>query len=114
MGESGMNTEIDLEEALRRALRAADPPEGFAHRVMERTVGRGRRRMMRGWLAVAATLLAGALLTTAVLDYQARRETAARKAGQELMVALRIAGHKVHMTHQMIRKRNNGALNHGA
>jgi hypothetical protein len=108
--------ESALEEALRRALRSVDPPAGFAHRVLERTVIPRRKRLMRGWLAVAAMLLLGGLLTTALLDYHARqveRESAERQAGHDLVVALRIAGHKVHVTHQMIRRRN-GAGNNGA
>lgn len=113
-----MSDEIDLEEALRRALRAAAPPENFACLVLQKTVGRRRQRVFRGRLAVAAALLLGGLLTTAVLDYQARQEAAERKAGQQLAAALRIAGHKVHLTHQMIRRRNgtttNGATTHGA
>jgi hypothetical protein len=104
-----MSTQIDLEEALRRALRTTEPPVGFANRVLEKTVERHRRRVLRGWLAVAATLLLGGLLTTGVLDYRAREEAAEQKAGHDLVVALRIAGHKVHLTHQLIRGRNGAA-----
>jgi predicted proteasome-type protease len=94
----------DLEDELRQALRREQPSAGFAKRVAALAFERRqRRKVIRGWMAIAAMLAAGALVTTEVRDYQVRQREAGEKAGRQLLIALRITGHKLRNTQRLIR-----------
>jgi hypothetical protein len=107
-----MNQEFDLETALRRALKREQPSRDFAGRVLARTVVRRRQAATRTWMAIAAMLLVGLVIAGGVRRYEVEREAQAQaqaqKAGQDLVLALRITVAKLHATHRMIRRRSNG------
>ncbi len=94
---------MDLESELRRALRPKEPRPGFTKRVVE-TANRRPRSEERGhihWRAIAA-----AVMVTAFLGGWTAHEIAERRAGQrarkEVMLALRIAGEKVHYAQSQV------------
>ena len=89
-----------FEEELRQALRREDPPAGFARRVIARTPDRGWSRQNR-W--VAAAVAACVMLTAGAVEY---RQYEGRKAKQELLVAISIAGAKLNVAQQKISDRN--------
>src|SRR5436190_252762 len=79
----------EFEDDLRSALRREDPPSGFAQRVLSRTrphAAPGRK----GWIAVG--IAACLLLSAGGFEY---RQYEGRKAKQELLLALEIAGSKL-------------------
>lgn len=106
-----MNEEkVNLEMALRDALRREEPPFGFEQRVLRRARERRRQKMVRMWVAIAAMLAIVAVLSVNVRNYQEQqRRVVAQKAGRDLMVALKITGRKLNTTHKLIQRRMNGA-----
>ena len=97
-----MNDEQKLVEALARK----SPPVGFRERVMASRaaeVRATRGAMGRGWRAIAA----GLLLTMTVGGWTAWRNEQRRqegeRAGQELKLALQIAGDKVKDAQEQVR-----------
>lgn len=96
----------DLEKQLRDALRAVDPPAGFAARVSERTQP---RRWQRRWLPMqgqwASAALAASVLATLVLGYgwQMHRERQGQQARQQLIEALRVTGAKLDLAYRGVR-----------
>ena len=81
----------DFEAELRSALRREQPPPGFAGRVLVRTgVRSGPRRS--SW--IAAAIAACLVMTMSGFEY---RQYRGRKAKQELLMALEIAGSKLNM-----------------
>lgn len=103
-----MNQEIDLEAALRRALKPQHPPGDFERRVLARTTRR-RHATTRVWMAIAAMLVAGVLILAAgIRNHELERQAEARKAGSDLALALKITRAKLHSTHRMIRRRSDG------
>ena len=88
---------MDIEEQLRSALRRELPPAGFAQRVVAE-VNRGPRtedRRHSRWRAAAAVLM----LTVLIGAWSARqieRRREGERARDEVMLALHIAGAKVH------------------
>lgn len=97
--------ENNLEDDLRRALRRVDAPRGFTERVMRRAEPRTAPR----WAAIAAALAIASIVPLGVHEYQQEREARARVAGQQLAIALKIAGQKLHTAHRMIRRKVDGA-----
>lgn len=101
-------SEQQLEEALRRALRAADPGDDFADRVMARLPparprGSERRRALTGWtpVAIAACLLASAVGVVRFRQaaLQAQR---AQQARAQLLQALSIASANVNAVRAVV------------
>ena len=97
---------MDIEEQLRSALKREEPPAGFRHRVVAAAI-RGPRTEDRGpfrrWRAVAAALTLTALLgawTTHTINEHREGE----KAKDEVMLALHIAGSKVHYAQTQVQK----------
>jgi hypothetical protein len=109
----------ELDDELRAALRRQDPPAGFANRVLQRASGPARharavrpdpvsttawRTFMR-WAAAAAVVaaLAGGMQYRTVLH---EREERARgeAAKEQVLVALRIAGGKLHVVQARIKE----------
>ncbi len=87
---------MDLEAQLKSALARKDPPPGFRERVV-RTANRGPRSEARGlnWRAIAACLMITALLGGWTAHTIAERR-AGERARKEVLLALHIAGQKVH------------------
>lgn len=96
-----------FEEALRRALRRESPAAGFANRVHKRMEVRRAKRLTRYWMAVAAMAAVSIAAGTAVHDYEEHRQAEASKAGEEVVIALKLTSNKLHATHKMIRRRTN-------
>jgi hypothetical protein len=86
----------EFEDELRSALRRQEPPGGFADRVLARTRSKGARHRRR-W--VAAAIAAGLLLSLGGFEY---RQYEGRKAKQELLLALEIAGSKLNIAQEKI------------
>ena len=86
---------MDIEEQLRTALKRESPPAGFADRVM--AAARGPRPEARGlshWRAAAVLMLT--VLVSAWSARQIERRREGERARDEVMLALHIAGAKVH------------------
>lgn len=104
-----------LEQELKKALRRADPPAGFAERVLARAAkeeskrARGRRRFQ--WFGISGLRLA---LTCALclivaasgLMYHHERHQQGERAKEQLMLALRITSSKLELANQGIRQIN--------
>jgi hypothetical protein len=94
--------EFDLEEQLRSALKRESPRQGFRDEVVAAAI-RGSRPEARGlwWRAAAA-----ALVLTATLGAWTAHTIAERREGErakdEVMLALRIAGSKVHYAQKQV------------
>jgi len=87
----------DFEHELRSALRREEPPSGFAARVMAGTGSRAAPRRA-GWLAAA---IAACLLLSLGGGFE-YRQYRGRKAKQELLLALNIAGGKLNLVQQKV------------
>lgn len=87
-----------FEDELRKAMARREPQAGFTAQVLAKTEG----RKSQGWLNRIsiwrlAPVFALILLLSAGITYQQREHQArGEKAKQELLVALRIAGSKLH------------------
>ena len=97
---------MDLEKHLKSALGRKTPPPDFTARVMS-AIGRDRRgqkgspALHRWWRAAAAVVM-----FTAIAGGWTAHQVAQRRAGErardEVMVALHIAGAKVHYAQQQV------------
>lgn len=90
----------EFERELRLALGRQDPPEGFASRVMAR-IGSKAAPGWRAW--IGAGIAACFILSAGGFEY---RQYRGRKAGQELLLALEIAGSKLNIAQQKISELN--------
>ena len=86
----------EFEDDLRAALRRVDPPAGFSARVLTRARSRTAPRRT-GWMAAA--IAACLLLSIGGFEY---RQYEGRKAKQELVLALEIAGSKLNLVQQKV------------
>ena len=109
-----------IEEQLKRALRACEPPDGFIGRVLARAEQercqiaprfswkRWRVPSLR-WAAVAA--LVAIAVTGIGYDVRERQEEAeARAAKQQVMLALRITGSKLRVAKQKVKAVETGKV----
>jgi hypothetical protein len=113
-----------VENELRRALRAVDPPADFTARVMQalpprptpatvmplRVIGPGAARPNR-WARLSAPFaLAASLLVAIVLGQQVAMERAEREqlagleASRELMQALRVTSRKLDLAYEAVQR----------
>lgn len=104
---------MSLERDLKDALRRVEPPEGFTARVMERVARESTREpWWRAWWRgpLPAWAVAGALCAALVagIQYQSERMERARgeAARREVMLALRIAGGKLHAVQAKVHEIN--------
>ena len=89
----------DWENELRTALQRREPPRGFAERVLSRVPARRSQAPRWAWAwAVAACLLVSA----GGLGF---REYRARQAGQDLLLALDIAGRTLQQAEKIVQER---------
>jgi hypothetical protein len=104
-----------LENDLKMALRRPEPPEGFAARVLARVNAPEapqpawweRLRMMLlpprvQWVALC--LIASIVIPTAAIQYRRQRErqVEGERAKEQLVFAVRVAGHKLHRVQQKV------------
>ncbi len=115
-----------LDDELKRALRRAEAPPGFADHVLARVVRENRTRQaaISGWrqfftrpilrLATAAAL-STALVAGGAYYRHAQMEKAQRAEGeaakQQLMLALRIASTKLHLARSKVNDVSDGNQN---
>jgi hypothetical protein len=89
---------MDLDRELRQVLARKAAPEGFERRLTARL---GRERPPRRWvapMALAASLMVG------VFGFQEYERVRARKAHQDLAVALGIASSKIELAEMKARE----------
>jgi hypothetical protein len=86
----------EFEHDLRSALRREEPPPGFTQRVLART---GVKASPRRTSWMAAAIAACLLLSIGGFEY---RQYQGRKAKNELLLALEIAGSKLNLAEQKI------------
>jgi hypothetical protein len=97
----------DFEKQLREALRRSHPPPGFAERVLARAAAEGAPkaawwRLGRKWASLRWALAGGLAARAAfagVFRYQERRGELAK---ERLLVALSIAGEKLHYAQRKV------------
>jgi len=105
----------DIDNQLRDALRRCNPPAGFADRVLAMVDGKAKRPgwtfgpFRLGWptLRWVAVPTFAAMLTTGFgyHTYEVRKQEAeARAARQQVLLALRIAGSKLRLAKQKVKK----------
>jgi hypothetical protein len=112
----------EFEDALRRALRPVDPPEGFSERLMRalpqrvpatvtpiafaRTSAKSNLwRRFSAPTALAASLIAAVLLGQHVaIDRAADERRAGLEASRELMQALRVTSQKLDIAYQAVKR----------
>lgn len=113
----------EVEEMLRRALRAVDPPEGFAERLMRALPERAtpanvtalrlarRPAPVSAWrrfsapAALAASLMVAIITGTHVAHRNAEREEqAGLAASRELMQALRVTSQKLDLAYEAVQR----------
>lgn len=99
---------MDIEESLRRALRAEEPPPDFTHRVMaqveQRVQAQSRARRRARWqvpLALAASLLVAAVGLGIV---QQQREAQRLHSAQQLAIALEITSSQLNQVQQKLNR----------
>ena len=87
-----------LDDELKIALRRADPPPGFAARVLAQA--ESRRSRMRWWTGA----IAAALLLAGGLEFERERRIRAEgeQAKQQVLLALRITGSKLQFIKEKI------------
>jgi hypothetical protein len=87
-----------LDDELRIALRREEPRPGFAERVL---AGAARRRTVRPWWGAA---IAAAVVLAAGVEFEHQRRIRAEgeQAKQQVMLALRITGNKLHYIKEKI------------
>lgn len=93
-----------FEQDLKKALKRREPSDGFTARVLARasqqdrpkpTPGGGFLQRLRSWRLIP--VLAGALVITGGIAYQQHeREARGEAAKKQLILAMRIAGSKLH------------------
>lgn len=97
---------MNLEDDLKRALHRESPAPGFAGRVLqriEREEAPAHRRRPIWWRAVAASVTLTALIGGwAAHSIHEHRE--GERAKEQLILAMRIAGEKVHYAQQEVRE----------
>jgi hypothetical protein len=109
----------EIEEQLKRALRASEPPDGFVGRVLARAEQersqlaprfpwKRRRVPSLRWAAVAA--LVAIAVTGIGYDVHERQEAEARAAKQQVMLALRITGSKLRVAKQKVKAVETGKV----
>lgn len=107
-----------LEEGLKKALQRAEPPEGFAERVLARVASeeRVKKTVPRTWFAwlgassmrwAAASALCVFLATSGLL-YHREQTRKGEEAKEQLMLALRITGAKLEVAAESVRSLNAG------
>ncbi len=93
-----------MEEELKRALRRKEAPPDFAKRVIERVNGARSDALKR----VATRAIAAAAMLVIVLGGWSAHSIAERRAGErakdEVLLALRIAGEKVHYAKSQVQE----------
>ena len=95
---------MNLDESLRHALSRQSPPDGFRDRVMHRIASTPRRQPRAGWRVAAAIMLLTSGTIGGITLHQIHRQRQGEKAREQVMLALHIAGRKVHYAREEVRE----------
>lgn len=95
---------MNLDESLKRALAREAPPPGFRERVLQRMSSAPRRHAAARWRAAAAVLLLTGGAIAGVTAHRMQRQREGERARAQVMLALRIAGQKVHYAREEVRE----------
>jgi hypothetical protein len=96
-----------FEDELRSALRRREPSPDFTERVLARVSAAPASRAPRLWLRGVAAMAAALVLAAGGLEY---REYRGERAKDQVLLAVRIAGSKLHKAQkkvQMVTHRSN-------
>jgi anti-sigma-K factor RskA len=103
--------DMDIEDSLRRALRAEEPPPDFAQRVLAQVQAKGPARSPTGSLARwrVPVALAASLFVVAVTVgiVQQQREARRRHSAQQLAIALEITSSQLNQVQQRLNRNRN-------
>jgi type VI protein secretion system component VasK len=99
----------DFEDQLREALRAPDVPAGFANRVLARLpeaypAAPHRPMLRRVAIWAAAVLVCAVSLTWMQIERVRQQQARGEKAREQVMLALRITGHKLNQAQSRVRQ----------
>jgi hypothetical protein len=92
-----------LEDELRSALRRHEPSPDFTERVLARVSAAPVRRAPRLWVRGVAAIAAALLLAAGGLEY---REYRGERAKDQVLLAVRIAGSKLHKAQRKVQMAN--------
>lgn len=95
---------MNFDESLRQAMRRESPPDGFRDRVMRRIATTPRRQAPARWRFVAAVMLLTSGTIGGLTLHQIHRQRQGEKAREQVMLALHIAGRKVHYAREEVRE----------
>jgi len=96
---------MDIEESLRRALRAEEPPPDFTSRVMARVAVATQARRRARWqlpLALAASVV---LAVVGLGIVQQQREAQRLHSAQQLAIALEITSSQLNQVQQKLNRK---------
>ncbi len=101
-----------FEEEVKKALSRHEPPAGFADRVLARAREQDRKQAARtgGWLRrlrswrLVPVLAALMVMTGGIVYQEHEREARGEAAKQQLLLAMRIAGSKLHDAQLVVRE----------
>lgn len=92
---------MDLDRELRRALARKSPAPGFAGRVLNRI----EREQAPGWRNRRSLSAAASLALVAILGaWGMHRHAQGERAREQVLLAMRIAGTKVHAAQEHVRE----------
>jgi hypothetical protein len=95
---------MNIDETLRHALRAERPAEGFRDRVLERVNRTPAQTQTRSrWRVAAAVVLLMTGTIAGVTVHRIERQRQGERAREQVMLALHIAGKKVHYAREEVR-----------
>jgi hypothetical protein len=102
---------VNLENELREALRREPAPADFAAKVLSRTLAAPITWWRRPvTLALAAGLILGALIPTAISEYHERERLRALEARRQLIAALTITRVQLRQAKERIRRNTRHTL----
>ena len=96
---------MDIEESLRRALRAEEPPPDFTSRVMAKLAVTAQARRRARWqvpLALAASVV---LAVVGLGIVQQQREAQRLHSAQQLAIALEITSSQLNQVQQKLNRK---------
>jgi len=94
---------MNIDDELRHALRRESAPEGFRDRVMQRIATTPRRTMHARWRVAAAVMLLTTGTIGGITMHHIERQREGERAREQVLLALRIAGKKVHYAREEVR-----------
>jgi|SRR4029079_18304731 len=94
---------MNIDDELRHALRREQPPAGFRDRVIQRIAAEPRRTMHSRWRVAAAVMLLTTGTIGGIAMHRIERQREGERAREQVLIALRIAGKKVHYAREEVR-----------